>query len=71
MICNFEAIDDVVYLRLIQIWLWFIFTAIGPSYVQCTCPPGYGGNGIGPNGCTLNPTDCTGSCQNGQCVVSF
>ncbi|CAK8682879.1 unnamed protein product [Clavelina lepadiformis] len=42
--------------------------AIGPSYVTCSCPNGYTGNGVGPNGCTLIPTDCTGFCQNGQCL---
>ena len=53
-------------------WKWInIFLAIGPSYVTCSCPNGYTGNGVGPNGCTLNPTDCSSGCRNGQCSVSF
>ena len=47
------------------------FQAIGPSYVTCSCPNGYTGNGVGPNGCTLNPTDCSSGCRNGQCSVSL
>ncbi|CAH0395162.1 unnamed protein product [Bemisia tabaci] len=52
--------------------------AISDSYVQCVCPPGYVGSGMGPTGCTstgvtpTNVTVCPSSrCNNhGQCSYS-
>ncbi|CAG9816798.1 unnamed protein product [Phaedon cochleariae] len=47
---------------------------ISSDYVECTCPPGYIGTGIGPNGCvrssgSLHP--CTPNpCKNGVCRVN-
>ena len=55
----------------VPIVIYIFMTAIGPNFVQCQCPPGYQGNGIGPNGCTLNPSGCGSSCQNGQCLVGY
>ncbi|XP_045482434.1 cubilin [Harmonia axyridis] len=44
------------------------------SLVECTCPSGYSGNGIGPNGCIppITPwTPCLPNpCKNGTCIVT-
>ncbi|KAA0201496.1 hypothetical protein HAZT_HAZT000915 [Hyalella azteca] len=40
-----------------------------PDYYQCTCPPGYAGNGIGPFGCSLiSGGGATDPCANNPCV---
>lgn len=44
------------------------------TIVQCTCPPGYIGSGIGPNGCIYSSTaanPCSSNpCRNGNCSIS-
>uniref|UniRef100_A0A671XF39 Cubilin n=1 Tax=Sparus aurata TaxID=8175 RepID=A0A671XF39_SPAAU len=44
----------------------------GTTLPVCTCPPGYIGNGYGPNGCTQTSNICetNNPCVNGQCTVS-
>ncbi|CAH0562353.1 unnamed protein product [Brassicogethes aeneus] len=47
---------------------------ISATFVECICPAGYYGNGMGPNGCIKiagSPNDpCTPNpCKNGQCSV--
>lgn len=38
-----------------SMWLSaFPFTEMSTTFFQCTCPPGYIGNGIGPLGCTVS-----------------
>ena len=50
----------------------FIIASKGSSGVSCACPPGFAGNGIGPDGCTNDgpdPTECNIDCGNGICLV--
>uniref|UniRef100_A0A671XF34 Cubilin n=1 Tax=Sparus aurata TaxID=8175 RepID=A0A671XF34_SPAAU len=44
----------------------------GTTLPVCTCPPGYIGNGYGPNGCTQTSNICetNNPCVNGQCTVT-
>uniref|UniRef100_A0A1Y1LNZ2 Cubilin n=1 Tax=Photinus pyralis TaxID=7054 RepID=A0A1Y1LNZ2_PHOPY len=47
--------------------------SISPTYVECICPMGYSGSGIGPNGCIHssqggNPCE-SNPCVHGTCVV--
>lgn len=46
------------------------FSAISAAYVECICPHGYTGNGIGPRGCLPGPTiDCSSKpCVHGRCI---
>lgn len=53
------------------------FAGLGTGLVECTCPAGYTGTGIGPTGCTFvtpqqQPHDMCGSfrCVHGICVRS-
>lgn len=39
---------------------------MGPTYVDCLCPPGLVGNGIGPFGCT--PSTMGNPCSPNPCV---
>ncbi|XP_046746260.1 cubilin-like [Diprion similis] len=47
---------------------------MGDWSVQCRCPAGYRGNGMGPNGCevgsdVLSPSTCTSNpCSHGTCI---
>ncbi|KAJ8930436.1 hypothetical protein NQ314_016762 [Rhamnusium bicolor] len=47
---------------------------ISSTYVECICPVGYIGNGIGPNGCTLSSSPfnpCVSNpCLNGDCSTN-
>lgn len=47
---------------------------IGQTYVECRCPPGYTGTGIGQDGCTqtqLSSSPCTPNpCGRGTCTVT-
>ncbi|KAJ8936435.1 hypothetical protein NQ318_015581, partial [Aromia moschata] len=47
---------------------------ISSTYVECICPVGYVGNGIGPNGCVLSPSQlnpcASNPCVNGVCSVN-
>lgn len=47
---------------------------ISSTYVECTCPTGYVGNGIGPNGCILSSSPfnpcASNPCMNGDCSVN-
>lgn len=50
------------------------FVGISSTYVECTCPPGYIGSGIGPSGCSYS-TDAanpchSNPCKHGTCTVS-
>ncbi|EFN66210.1 Cubilin [Camponotus floridanus] len=38
------------------------------SYVLCRCPPGYVGNGMGPNGCQLADVSVNTACSVNPCV---
>ncbi|VEN61021.1 unnamed protein product, partial [Callosobruchus maculatus] len=48
--------------------------SIGTYYVDCICPPGYIGNGKGPNGCVVSPSysnPCLSNpCKHGTCSVN-
>ncbi|KAL3290304.1 hypothetical protein HHI36_023648 [Cryptolaemus montrouzieri] len=48
------------------------YPRISSTFVECTCPNGYVGNGIGLNGCLVSSTSpCSlNLCKNGECVVS-
>ena len=43
---------------------------LGQNAVECTCPPGYSGNGFGPEGCVYSPT-CEDTCDSvgGWCFL--
>ncbi|XP_021504160.1 cubilin isoform X2 [Meriones unguiculatus] len=42
---------------------------LGSFLPLCTCPPGYTGNGYGPNGCVQLSNICSSNpCVNGQCI---
>ncbi|XP_043916230.1 cubilin-like [Protopterus annectens] len=44
----------------------------GSTLPTCICPPGYTGNGYGPNGCTQTSTICQQNpCINGQCHATL
>lgn len=56
-------------------YLQIIFVlGISSTYIQCTCPFGYIGNGIGPNGCIYSPdaaNPCLSNpCKHGNCSLS-
>ncbi|XP_014475365.1 PREDICTED: cubilin [Dinoponera quadriceps] len=38
------------------------------SYVLCRCPPGFIGNGMGPNGCQLADVSVNTACSSNPCV---
>ncbi|XP_014605735.1 PREDICTED: cubilin-like [Polistes canadensis] len=42
--------------------------ALTSSYVQCRCPTGYQGDGLGPNGCRPATEISNNSCANRPCV---
>lgn len=50
------------------------FSGISQSYVECICPSGYVGSGVGPSGCMPGGSvnSCDGiHCVNGACVINF
>lgn len=62
-----------IYLFLIILQLLInSITGISSSFVECVCPIGYMGSGLGPNGCVrspqFNPNACNSNpCQHGYC----
>ncbi|CAH1121617.1 unnamed protein product [Ceutorhynchus assimilis] len=75
-ICTFKGVCNInnggcsILARCVQ------NTAISDTYVQCICPAGYTGSGVGPAGCTRSSstnvatiTSCTPNpCVHGSCV---
>ena len=47
----------------------FDFSTVGISstFVECVCPAGYAGNGIGPNGCVRSLLPDQGPCYPNPC----
>ncbi|XP_039305004.1 cubilin isoform X2 [Solenopsis invicta] len=42
--------------------------SLSSSYVLCSCPPNYVGNGMGPNGCQLTDVSLNTACSSNPCV---